>query len=1299
MRASAMRVVMGAVCVSLGTLRPSVRAGEKATIKAWPLVYHAVDRDAGTEQLEIAWPLIDISANPRPDGWSLIRLLSDRRNPVTDERRTSALFSTAGIGKGKDRWRFWTFPLLWFGRAPGSSHNVVLPIYAGLKDTRSSTRAVFPLLYSKTSSRGRDRGYFFLVWQGERTWDGGGGVDWKREYLNIFPLYWSYTRERDGIRTERLNTLFPLYRVYDADGDSSTRKWKRWRRGAFYLVWWGGAEVTERPARRTTRKEGFRVWPLLARQTRTVHDPGKGERDSSLWRLLGPIGKKSLRKARDTAGVKVAEKRSNRLAPVYFSGRNEEDGEIKSEHVVLFPLWWDVQKGSTRIQALVPAGARIRDDDFTALNILGPVFTRLRHEKKDYTRYDVCFPMLMLKKGKTESGFRCFPLVSREWRKGERQRTWLAWPLVRSEETIGRVRDRWFDIFAPGLGPKVKAQGSGQLEERAFPFWYRKRTAGRRSVAVHPFVERAWSRSGPSDQRNRAYLEGLYATSERTEPYWRSDGALYGIWEYGRGETDMTWRLFPLAERWDRTGYLDGSDTLYRLRGSRWAAFLYTRRQRTATAAADGQLKRAWDARRVPFVFDLNKSANAEGTERRETGKIRILPVPLTDLELFSREKHSTGEGKLSVLDPLWTRDSTAQGEVTTKSLGGFLWRGERDACGFLSHSFLYRVFRRETNSRGSSWEWMPFFYGEGNVRGDRRIGLLGGLLGYENVAGKKRLRFCFLPVASWGKGVEPLSEEATRTAAQRHLDYGLRYLDSRRPERALVELALAEPAFGQDPSPFERLGDAYGGALWRNVPRDLLEETAKQIAYFSSTYPVRYQSRLAGTFDLRDEFRKRALAAYDKTRNLGGDSALLRRKTLALLARRPNSRDSTPRKRLQAEWEQARNDFPDDFSLQLDDFDRVAAWRRQDEKRDQGETLLANLKTQFPNSATLVMRSLYGNRRGRFRRGGSRRELDDGELDDAIRAARLPADEPPYIRLPRDRGRASAPPDARGACLAAARNELRRRVDSALAEKAYPRAIRALRRLRELSALHREGANNVSLNWLFRRLRQAYVDAGRAAELIPVFENELRKPMSAPRRERWAREKRTLERDASYITSWRVKAPLRGDWTDEEMPLPNPRWTTLEGDFFQTHVDLRRQITPSAGVAAKCVTELESGRARDAVLLLGFDEAVTVELNGRTVFEGTCRIASLDEFPIPVRLERGRNRLVLRIANKRLAWGFHARFADKTGQPLPDLKEVPIRETAATPDRSGDQSRHPVSPAPGDAKLDRPLAGNPLRE
>ena len=98
-------------------------------------------------------------------------------------------------------------------------------------------------------------------------------------------------------------------------------------------------------------------------------------------------------------------------------------------------------------------------------------------------------------------------------------------------------------------------------------------------------------------------------------------------------------------------------------------------------------------------------------------------------------------------------------------------------------------------------------------------------------------------------------------------------------------------------------------------------------------------------------------------------------------------------------------------------------------------------------------------------------------------------------------------------------------------------------------------------------------------------------------------------------------------------------------------------------GSVAICSVEVASPQDMDAQLLLGFDERATVWLNGEQIFEPTRRkIASLDEFAIPVRLKRGANLLVIRVEDKRLAWGFLARLADLEGWAILGLTVQPRR-------------------------------------
>lgn len=97
--------------------------------------------------------------------------------------------------------------------------------------------------------------------------------------------------------------------------------------------------------------------------------------------------------------------------------------------------------------------------------------------------------------------------------------------------------------------------------------------------------------------------------------------------------------------------------------------------------------------------------------------------------------------------------------------------------------------------------------------------------------------------------------------------------------------------------------------------------------------------------------------------------------------------------------------------------------------------------------------------------------------------------------------------------------------------------------------------------------------------------------------------------------------------------------------------VRLNPEFTPNDWVAAFAQAWLYAPTARDAVLLLGADDAHVLWVNGERVSERQGRHISVpDEIAVPVRLERGWNRVLLEVADLDGGWAFQLRAADPDG-------------------------------------------------
>lgn len=109
-------------------------------------------------------------------------------------------------------------------------------------------------------------------------------------------------------------------------------------------------------------------------------------------------------------------------------------------------------------------------------------------------------------------------------------------------------------------------------------------------------------------------------------------------------------------------------------------------------------------------------------------------------------------------------------------------------------------------------------------------------------------------------------------------------------------------------------------------------------------------------------------------------------------------------------------------------------------------------------------------------------------------------------------------------------------------------------------------------------------------------------------------------------------------------------RWKRAESGA-DGYFRLNPHFTPGDWVAAYAQAFLFSPDERDAVLLLGADDAHVLWVNGERLSERQGRhISVADEIEIPVRLRAGPNRVLLKVADLDGGWAFQLRAADPTG-------------------------------------------------
>jgi hypothetical protein len=108
--------------------------------------------------------------------------------------------------------------------------------------------------------------------------------------------------------------------------------------------------------------------------------------------------------------------------------------------------------------------------------------------------------------------------------------------------------------------------------------------------------------------------------------------------------------------------------------------------------------------------------------------------------------------------------------------------------------------------------------------------------------------------------------------------------------------------------------------------------------------------------------------------------------------------------------------------------------------------------------------------------------------------------------------------------------------------------------------------------------------------------------------------------------------------------------WRPVSGDETG-YVRLNPHFEPNDHVAAYAQTFLFSPAERVGVLLLGADDAHQLWVNGEEVSRRQGRNVSVqDDLEVPVLLEAGWNRVLLKVADLDGGWAFHLRAADPSG-------------------------------------------------
>ena len=217
---------------------------------------------------------------------------------------------------------------------------------------------------------------------------------------------------------------------------------------------------------------------------------------------------------------------------------------------------------------------------------------------------------------------------------------------------------------------------------------------------------------------------------------------------------------------------------------------------------------------------------------------------------------------------------------------------------------------------------------------------------------------------------------------------------------------------------------------------------------------------------------------------------------------------------------------------------------------------------------------------------------------------------------------------------------EARRLVKQADARRAAPGGAVDLIRLARLARWTPNG-------WVETHLRKAAKDA-RRAPLSRAVGWWLVRNLALRRLDRKAALQASFE--LGLTNRFAVRSGPAPDPTDRLEPGD---WSAYPEEIGADTVWLDSCVRPAHESTATLVARV-GGFGGPAVLRLGYDDAVTVWLNGDEVYRSPAsHTAWLDQAAIPIALRPDDNRLMIEVRQRDGAWRVVARFTDADGEPL----------------------------------------------
>ncbi|MHC5054777.1 MAG: hypothetical protein ACYTKD_08670 [Planctomycetota bacterium] len=496
---------------------------------------------------------------------------------------------------------------------------------------------------------------------------------------------------------------------------------------------------------RDARQRSFAFRPVVAAESR----PGRKQVE-----VLWPVA----------SYVRAGENVSLRIRPIFrYDRRVRRSGDQETDtDWWLFPILFggsDTREG--KYFAFFPLGGTLKGA-FGKKKIsffLWPLW-----QKTEDLRYDavhVAWPLLSYWKGKDQSGRRLWPFFAANRREatrdGERvvrfdRRTWL-WPLFHYWRVGGDTRKPGEAFFFFPFFGRARNWYKGPDGEKTL---YLKQTS-----VLFPFFHHV-KRTRPSDKVNIRNIEEVQVPWPFLG-YEKADGLvarkLWPIWGERKSndlrDKFVLWPLYrrsiqheaDVEHRWHNVGVLFSSQL------DRWVESPEGRRY--PPPWPDG-FKRMPDPR---VALGLHKSWETRAGEVKTRRWAQLWPV-----FHYARDEH--GAKRFQMLS-LFPRRAAGAEALWRPFLT--LYRFERDTTGQKRESFAFGLIRHTRRPEGDEAPGMRHVNLAGVVNYDRRSGvgrkwsILGGLIGYERVGGRRCYRFLWAPFGRIPREVRERYEGAGR--------------------------------------------------------------------------------------------------------------------------------------------------------------------------------------------------------------------------------------------------------------------------------------------------------------------------------------------------------------------------------------------------------------------------------------------------------------------------------------------------------------------------------------------------------